>query len=95
MGNTSEADSIAHRRSKEIVPSWCIVVELWWQSKRHAMGELKGSEEVAEGKELISSMVCGDGIVFKAAAVVSDVSDSRSKGDPYHNRVSREYSLSG
>ena len=46
---------------------------------------LEGFDEVAEGKELISTVDCGDLIVFMAAAVVSDVSDSRLKGDPYHN----------
>ena len=52
---------------------------------------LEGFEEVAEGKELISAVNCEDGIAFMAAAVVSDVSDSRLKGDPYDNGVCQEY----
>ena len=56
---------------------------------------LEGFEKVAEGKELIFPL-CFVKIVritFMAAAVVSDVSDSRLKGDPYeyHNEVCQEY----
>ena len=52
---------------------------------------LEGFEEVAEGKELISAVNCTHRIVFMAAAVVSDVSDSRLRGDSYHDGVSQEY----
>ena len=46
---------------------------------------LEGFEEVAEGKELISTVNCEDRIASMAAAMVSDVSDSRLRGDLYHN----------